>query len=150
MLHLFHQLVGEPLGHDREPVDVRAGVGQDGVIGQALAVVRMKVPQFPVEPVVLDLPQLVVEVRSAKVLRGYQVTPVTAIRDVEEVPILAEVLAEGHVVIKQSVNEVRPGRLVEDEGAPDEVGRGYEGDIPEALPSVLDDFHVVRAACVVF
>jgi hypothetical protein len=37
-----------------------------------------------------------------------------------------------------------------DEGSFDEVGGGDVGDVPQPLPTVLDDVHVVCAACVIF
>ncbi len=100
ILHLLDQLVGKSLCDYREPVDIRARVLQNGVFLQALAVVRVKVALFPIEPIVLNFPQLVVKVLGAKFLRGYQVTPVTAVGDVKEVPVVSHILAEGHVGVK--------------------------------------------------
>ena len=122
MLHLLNQLIREPFGDYGEPVDIRARVLDDSSLDQALVVFRVQVAQLPVLPVALNLPELIVEMRGAEIFGGYQVTPVDPVRDVEEVPVLSHVLAEGHVRVKQAVDEAGPGLLVVDEGALDQVG----------------------------
>ncbi len=73
-----------------------------------------------------------------------------AVGDEEEVSVLAQVLAEGHVGVQKSLNKVWPGLFVVDEGSFNEVGGGDVGDVPQPLPTVLYDVHVVGAACVIF
>ena len=114
-----------------------------------LAVIRMEVTLFPVELVALHLPQLVVHVARREVLRGYTVTPVDSVGHVEEVSLVAHVLAEGHVGVKKAVGEVRPRGLVEDESAADEVGRIDVRNIPEAFAPILYDLHVVGTSSIV-
>ena len=103
-------------------------------------------PLFPVELVVGDLPQLVVDVDGVKVLGVDEVAPVEAVGDEEVNVPVPEALAEGHVGVEEAGDELGPCLLVGDERAMEEVAGGDVGHVPEAAAGVLDDLHVVGGA----
>ena len=63
-------------------------------------------PPLPVPLVVVELPQLIIDVAGLEVVRVDEVAPVQAVAHVEEGVPLAQVGAQGHVGVKKAVDEV--------------------------------------------
>ena len=130
IINKIYQFIRKSFRDYWEPVHIRAWLLEICPLLQTLAVVGMQVPQLPVVLVVLHLPQFVVDVGGAEVLRGYQVTPRNAIGDVKEVPVLAQVLTEGHVGVKECVDKVGSAKSMIDH---DESKRVFVNDVRQVM-----------------
>merc|ERR1711899_406643 len=140
---LSHKVCAESLGEHREPVNVRTRLL--GVLeSHAGRVVWVEVPQFPVVPVSLHLPELVVQVARFEVFGIDEMAKVESVCDVDELSCCSDVCHESHVGIQHFVHIRWTGPLVVDQTSLDEVTIRHKGDIPKASSVVVHNLHVVK------
>merc|ERR1719150_2869181 len=145
---LCHKVCAESLGEHREPVNVRTRLL--GVLeSHARRVVWVEVPQFPVVPVPLHLPELVVQAACFEVFGIDEVTKVESVRDVDELSCCSDVRHESHVRIQHLVHIRWTGSLVVDQTSLDEVAIRHKWNIPKASSVVVHNLHVVKGTRVV-
>merc|ERR550534_1838834 len=140
---LSHKVCAESLGEHREPVNIRTRLL--GVLeSHARRVVWVEVPQFPVVPVPLHLPELVVQVARFEVFGIDEVTKVESVCDVDELSCCSDVRHKSHVRIQHLVHIRWTGLLVVDQTSLDEVTIGHKWNIPKASSVVVHNLHVVK------
>merc|ERR1712223_204279 len=145
---LCDKVCAEPLCEHREPVNIRTRLL--GVLEpHARRVVGVKVPQFPVVPVPLHLPELVVQAACFEVFGIDEVTKVESVCDVDEFSFCSDVRHESHVRIQHLVHIRWTGPLVVDQASLDEVTIGHKWNIPKASSVVVHNLHVVKGTRVV-
>merc|ERR1712223_21022 len=148
MFSLCHKVCAKSLGEHRKPVNI--GTRLLGVLeSHARRVVGVDVPQFPVVPVPLHLPELVVQAACFEVFGIDEVTKVESVCDVDEFSFCSDVRHQSHVRIQHLVHIRWTGSLVVDQTSLDEVTIGHKGDIPKASSVVVHNLHVVKGTRVV-